>query len=300
MKNIYTIIIILGLSFPISAQENLPEWKQEIRKANKQFLSLKSENLKLSKEIRLINSNLRQTQMQLDSLKQTTRNNIEAIADTANKLEIQIQETSKKSDGQISEVKETVSNKTLLGIIGILTALLVSGLLYWFLYRRQKTDKSDLIEQLSQTKISLEENLIKEFGRQAEMMETQLNLMKTQKLEVTTKIDSEPDHSLPLKLANEINLIERNINLMDAKTRGLKQLQASVGKLKDNLAANGYEIPDMLGRRFDQGMRVIVTTSIPDETLENGQEVISKILIPQVNFNNKMIQTAQIEVSVGY
>jgi hypothetical protein len=105
---------------------------------------------------------------------------------------------------------------------------------------------------------------------------------------------------LALKVASEINLIERNINLMDSKTKGLKQLQASVGKLKDNLSANGYEMPELLGKQFHQGMKVIVTSSIPDENLEKDSEVISKVLIPQVNYNDKMIQTAQIEVSVGY
>ena len=77
-------------------------------------------------------------------------------------------------------------------------------------------------------------------------------------------------------------------------------MERSVGKLKDNLSANAYEMPELLGKPFNQGMRVIVATSIPDENLESGQEIISKIKIPQVNYNDKMIQTAQIEVSVGY
>ena len=130
-------------------------------------------------------------------------------------------------------------------------------------------------------------------------MDTELHLIEKQKSTLEETPNAEPDHSLALKVASEINLIERNINLMDAKTKGLKQLQASVGKLKDNLSANGYEIPELLGKQFHQGMKVIVTSSIPDENLEKGSEIISKIIIPQVNFNDKMIQTAQIEVSVG-
>ena len=47
-------------------------------------------------------------------------------------------------------------------------------------------------------------------------------------------------------------------------------------------------------------MKVIVTSSIPDENLEKDSEIISKVLIPQVNFNDKMIQTAQIETSKWY
>ena len=87
---------------------------------------------------------------------------------------------------------------------------------------------------------------------------------------------------------------------MDSKTKGLKQLNRSVEKLRDNLTANGYEMPQMLRQPFHQGMKVIIANSVPDENLERGTEIITKILIPQVNYNGIMIQTAQIEVSVGY
>ena len=154
-----------------------------------------------------------------------------------------------------------------------------------------------VVEQLQKTKSSIEESLVKEFGEQTELIESQLQLIAQQKTENPT--NAEPDHSLALKLASEINLIERNINLMDKGTKGLKQLERSVGKLKDNLSANGYEMPELLGKQYHQGMKVIVTSSIPDENLEKGSEIITKVLIPQVNFNDKMIQSAQIEVSVG-
>jgi len=130
-------------------------------------------------------------------------------------------------------------------------------------------------------------------------MDAQMELLEKQKTD-TKVADAEPDHSLALKLASEINIIERNISLMDAGTKGLKQLLRSVEKLKDNLAANGYETPQLLGKPFNQGMKVIVVNSVPDENLEKGVEIISKVLIPQVIYNGTMIQTAQIEVSVGY
>jgi hypothetical protein len=168
------------------------------------------------------------------------------------------------------------------------------------LNKQQKTNKIEFLDQLSKTKESLEEGLIKEFGKQTSLIEDGLKILAEQRTEQVTTVNSEPDHSLALKLASEINLIERNVKLMDAKTKGLKQLQASIIKLKDNLSANGYDMPELLGKKFHEGMKVIVFSSIPDETLEKGAEIISKILIPQVNYNDKMIQTAQIEVSVGY
>ena len=87
---------------------------------------------------------------------------------------------------------------------------------------------------------------------------------------------------------------------MDTGTKGLKQLSRSVDKIKDNLSANGYEIPALLGKPFNQGMKIVPVSTIPDENLETGVEIISKVIKPQVNYNDKMIQAAQIEVSVGY
>ena len=141
--------------------------------------------------------------------------------------------------------------------------------------------------------------MVKEFGKQTSLIESELQLLVQQKTASPISSNAEPDHSLALRVASEINLIERNINLMDKGTKGLKQLERSVGKLKDNLSANGYEMPELLGKQYHQGMKVIVTSSIPDENLEKGSEIITKVLIPQVNFNDKMIQSAQIEVSVG-
>jgi len=87
---------------------------------------------------------------------------------------------------------------------------------------------------------------------------------------------------------------------MDQDVKGMKHLRNSISTLKDNLSANGYEMPELLGKQFHQGMKVIVTSSIPDEKYEKDSEIITKILIPQVNYNDKMIQSAQLEVSVGY
>ena len=38
---------------------------------------------------------------------------------------------------------------------------------------------------------------------------------------------------------------------------------------------------------------------IIESNLEEGVEIITKVIKPQVNYKEKMIQTAQIEVSVG-
>lgn len=300
MKRQITFAIILFSSLGAFAQVTQEELETKIKSLTEQVKTLQKENGSRKSEIGTLTTKLKSANDSIEILKQKIQNNTNAISQTANQLRIQIKETSDKNEGKITEVSESLRKNSLYGIIGVLSAILLSGLLYWLLSKRQQTDKSDFIDQLSKTKSSIEESLVKEFGKQTELMDSQLHLIEQQKTTLQATPNAEPDHSLALKVANEINLIERNINLMDSKTKGLKQLQASVRKLKDNLSANGYEMPELLGKQFHQGMKVIVINSIPDENLEKGSEIISKILIPQVNYNDKMIQTAQIEVSVGY
>lgn len=272
---------------------------KELQPMKTSIQSLQTENSKLKAEIGFLKKQLSTANIIIDSLHIQIQNNSNAISQTANELGIKISATETNTNQKITEVDKSLSKNSLYGIIGVLSAILLSGLLYWLLSKRQKTDKTEVVEQLNKTKTSIEESLVKEFGKQTSLMESELQFLAQQKTESSTSSNTEPDHSLALKVASEINLIERNINLMDKSTKGLKALERSVGKLKDNLSANGYEMPELLGKQYHQGMKLIVSSSIPDENLEKGSEIITKVLIPQVNFNEKMIQTAQIEVSVG-
>ncbi|MDR2963127.1 MAG: hypothetical protein LBU90_05805 [Bacteroidales bacterium] len=250
---------------------------------------MKSQKTDFSTKLNAATGEISALQMQVEENRRITGQ----LADT---LGIQIADTRTSANTQITEVKSHTDTALLWVIIGLLAAMIVSGVLYLLLHKKQKAVKSDLIAQLSETKQQIDETLVSEFAKHAEALET---LSQMQAASQSSAKTAEPDHSLALKVASEINLIERNINLMDEKTKGLKQLNRSVEKLKDNLAANGYEIPQLLGKEFNQGMKVVVASSIPDENLEKGEEKITKILIPQVNYNGVMIQTAQIEVSVG-
>jgi len=300
MKRIIVTVFILA-STKVFAQTDCltkDDLAKELQPLKSNVQALQKENGRLKSEISNLNSKLFNALKSIDSVQQLSAVNSSAIAQTADQLGIKITNTEQNAGKRIDEVGQSLSTKSLLGIISVLTAILLSGLLYWLLSKRQKADKTEVVQQLKNTKASIEESLVKEFEKQTSLIEKELELLAKQ-IENPQVNNAEPDHSLALKLASEINLIERNINLMDKGTKGLKQLERSVGKLKDNLSANGYEMPELLGKQYHQGMKVIVTSSLPDENLEKGSEIITKVLIPQVNFNDIMIQTAQIEVSVG-
>lgn len=299
-KTIITIFLLASISaFAQTETLTKQDLAKELQPLKTNIQSLQNENGKLKTEVGNLKTQLSDANNSIDSLRSKTQENRNAISQTANELGVKISTTETTANQKITEVNKSLSKNSLYGIIGVLSAILLSGLLYWLLSKRQRTDKTEVVEQLQKTKSSIEESLVKEFSKQTNLIESELALLAQQNTETPTSANAEPDHSLALKVASEINLIERNINLMDKGTKGLKQLERSVGKLKDNLSANGYEMPELLGKQYHQGMKVIVTSSIPDENLEKGSEVITKVLIPQVNYNEKMIQTAQIEVSVG-
>jgi predicted RNase H-like nuclease (RuvC/YqgF family) len=276
------------------------DFEKEIKPLKENLKSLQKENLSLKNEINLLKNADIKLNNQLNKVDGQTRDVANNLNSSKTELDSKIDETNLINTNKIQAVDQSLSKTSLWAIIGGLIVLILIIVIYLVITTRQKSDKTGIIDHLSKSISSIEDNLVKEFGKQTILLEAQMEVLGRQKIEIAQNSISEPDHSLALKVASEINLIERNINLMDSKTKGLKQLQASVGKLKDNLSANGYEMPELLGKQFHQGLKVIVTSSIPDENLENGQEIISKILIPAVLYNDKMVQTAQIEVSVGY
>lgn len=298
-KVILSMAILLSFAFSYGQNSTKDNLETEVKKL--QELNSKQNGMisKQANELKSLASSVEFLKKELKNIKTKQTNDSSLTNSRIDAIDSQFKINSKNTGDKFVQVDDSLSKKSLYGAIIVIVALILIIVVYLELRRRQKADKTDVIDKLNNTKQSIEESLVKEFEKQTVQIENQINALNSKSISSSANSASEPDHSLALKVASEINLIERNISLMDAGTKGLKQLSRSVTKLKDNLAANGYEMPDLLGKPFHQGMKLIITTSIPDENLEKGSEVISKVLIPQVNYNDKMIQAAQIEVSIG-
>lgn len=299
VKKILLVMIILLASVGMYAQSDntaTEELKKELQTVKNELQTLRSETRKLKSEATTLQTQLTTALETIESLKKSLQINSQAIRETADQLGVKITSAETAANQQFQKVGRSVSNTTLYVVIVFLSAVILSILLFWRLNKRQKTDKSAIIEQLGKTKADIEENLVNELGKEVELLDTKL---KDRQAAILNVPEVEPDHSLALKVASEINLIERNTRLMKEDTKGLKQLRKSIDTLKDNLAANGYDVPQLLGKEFHEGMKVIVINSVFDESLENDAEIITKVIIPQVNYNGKMIQAAQIEITVG-
>jgi len=295
MKRQITFAIILFASLGALAQVTKEDLEKEIKPLVQKVISLQSENSKLKSEIVNLNTKISNANKSIDILRSQTQENNNAISQTANELGIQIKETGDKNEGKISEVSESLSKNSLYGIIGVLSAILLSGLLYWLLSKRQRTNKTEVETQLSNAKKSIEEEQVQINTKLAELYNGQMELLKQER---KANPSNEIDHSLALKVADEIVKMQMNLVHMDSKVRGHKQLTIAVTNVFDNFKANGYEIVDLLNKPYNDGMNMDASKE-PDPSLNEGEQVIRRIIKPEIHYNNKMIQKAQVIVAYG-
>ena len=141
-----------------------------------------------------------------------------------------------------------------------------------------------------ETVAAIDEKLVALDGKLADFLEKTLEAVSE-----AASAKAAPNHALALKVADEIARMETNLSRVDASVKGFRQLQGSIRRIKDNFRANGYEIVEMIGKPYNEGMRV-TADFVTDETLAAGTQIITGVTKPQVNFDGKMIQAAKITV----
>ncbi len=217
----------------------------------------------------------------------TLRQNIVGVNQSCDSLAIAHGKDRETFIARFEENKEILHSRTLWAAIVFVVTLIALALYLW---RRKKGDNSAMSEvrkaqdALQSAYTKMQEDSVKLDNKMVELIEKQISSL------------AKMDHSLALKVADEIVRIETNLSRMDASIKGYRQLVSATERIKNNFQANGYEIVDMLGKPYVQGLKAIVTF-ITDETLEAEQQIVTKIIKPQVNYRQEMIQAAQIEVS---
>ncbi len=296
----FILISFIVLFKPVGAQKNTDNPEQ----LGLRITSLEQFNSKLNQQLIISNSRMQdlETKIQLatDSitLLKTSFNRVENnLKEITSQLGLKIKESKDQTEGKINNLNEDIDKNTLYWIIAFLLASGLSVLVFVVLKQQFKKDKVDLTDHIKKTSDAIREEQLKLDDQLLKLLESQMKLIAEEKKVTQTKND-ETDHSLALKVADEIVRIQKNLTHMDPETRGLKQLSASVKRIQDNFEANGYEIVEMLYKPYHEGMRVIANFR-EDEKLSKGEQIISRIIKPQVNFKGVMIQSAQIEVSFG-
>jgi uncharacterized coiled-coil protein SlyX len=312
MKKI-AIAVLLITSQSVFAQVTTDELKKEISPLLKKIENLESKTSKQGIEISALNSKLSSSNKQIDSLEFNTALNKMAIARAKTDLSNEITQTGVTSDGKITTVSKDLSKNSLYGIISVLLTILLSGVLFFLWKKRQDTDKSELINKLDISKVelnkeiestksslsSIEQKLFEEYNKQVAGIEQLfLSISELNKGKSPATI-TEQDHSLTLKVADEVTRINAFANTLDPTKQEAIALKSSVKRIIDNFKANKYEIVDLLGQKYDDRLNIIVVGESIDANLNSGEEKITKIIKPLVKFNGEQIQAAQVEISIG-
>ncbi len=271
--------------------QNLTELETEATK-NYQEIDEQYKNIKAT--IKDLQHTMGATTTNLEAATADLGEQIENTAKASSNYGESIEDIKKTTDESLEDVNKAVSQNKAYWLISTLVIALVLLLIYVIFRKSVNRYRRDAIEENQETRRALEEESVQLDNKLIEMIETQLSIVKSNNADK----GNEQDHSLALKVADEIVRIQKNMSRMDKATKGLKQLAASVKRIQDNFSSNGYEIVEMLGKQYNEGMK-LSANFIPDEDLDEGQQIITRIIKPQVNYQDIMIQAAQIEVSIG-
>ncbi len=177
-------------------------------------------------------------------------------------------------------------------ILAIIVIILFPAILFGWLRNRLTSVKTELSDQIKTSSEGIRAEIKKLDNQVFWSLDSQKELNTTEHNE-----SEEIDHSLALKVADEIIRIQKNISSMDPETKGLKQLESAVDRIQDNFKEKGYEMVELLNRPYYPGMKLSAKFR-DDQTLRPGEQIITRIIKPQVNYNNIIIQEAEVEVSI--
>ncbi|ASV31632.1 hypothetical protein [Maribacter cobaltidurans] len=309
MRKTLLIIAFLGAANLFAQEQPNTELIETIKNLQTQVNQQQSDIQKLYSELnkeyrtyRIVKEDLNQTIIDnqvkvVDSLNTLINKSKQALSSINKQLNTKIQQADENANIKISELDSNLDKNRLYWIIATLATLLLGGLVYWLLGKRIKSSKNDVETQIRNTKASLEEESVKLDNKLVEVLETQLKLKQEETKSQPSISNDKEDHSLALKVADEIVRMQKNISKMDEGTKGLKPLTKGIERIQNNFAANGYEMINLLNTEYDERNNIDVINFITDENLADNKRIISAVIKPQVNYNGVLIQRAQVDVS---
>ena len=308
MKKIFTFLILAVISCQFVNAKSINDNTDKVKVLEEKCSILQNKQVKADNNLRKLIENQHVAEREIQTLvkkNDAQRLAIDSLQDKCKSLE-EAQSTDRENingkidatDNNVRTNQDLLQSRTLYGVIVVIVVLaIIVGIAYW-LTKRIKSGTSTIgdvrraQEALQAAQTKMQEESVKLDNQLLAIVQKQLDAS----VPSANKTTGEPDHSLVVKLADEIARIETNLSKMDKSVRGYKQLVQAKDRMINNVRANGYEIISLLGQEYNDGMQ-FQTRFVPDESLPEGKRIITGMIKMQVNYNGKMIQPAEIVVS---
>lgn len=302
----FTFLILTVFGCQFANAKSINDNTDKIKVLEEKCYVLQNKQVKADNNLRNLIENQHVAEREIQTLvkkNDAQRLAIDSLQDKCKSLE-EAQSTDRENingkidatDNNVRTNQDQLQSRTLYGVFVVIVVLaIIVGVACW-LTKRIKSGTSTIgdvrraQEALQAAQTKMQEESIKLDNQLLAIVQKQLDASSA------SKITGEPDHSLVVKLADEIARIETNLSKMDKSVRGYKQLVQAKDRMINNVRANGYEIISLLGQEYNDGMQ-FQTRFVPDESLPEGKRIITGMIKMQVNYNGKMIQPAEIVVS---
>ena len=288
------VVAVNGSTAQTATNEDVSQLRKEVSILRQQLGNQKTLTSSQQSRINTLQADLSKSKTIIDSLQTQVGNLTNALSSAEEKLGSDITKTNKSLADNTASLKDSISTKSVIGFLTILIVALLLGIGLFFL-RRKISNSESAIDTVRDAQKKLEEESVKLDNQLIDVLNNQINVQSLKQQTVQAR-PAVPDHSLVLKVADEITRIELNLSRMDPSVKGLKQLSKGVERIKNNYLSKGYEITDMLNKPYYEGMR-INADFVLDENLEPGTRIITSITKPQVIYNGELIQKAIVTVT---
>lgn len=308
MKKIFTILMLAVIGCQFANAKSINDNTDKIEALEGKCCILQKKQVKADNNLRKLIDSQHVAERKIQTLakeNEAQRLAIDSLQDKCKSLE-EAQSTDREkingkidaTDNNVRTNQDLLQSRTLYGVIVVIVVLAIIVVIAYRLAKRIKSGNSTIGDvrkaqdalQVAQTK--MQEESVKLDNQLLAIVQKQLDAS----VPSASKTTGEPDHSLVVKLADEIARIETNLSKMDKSVRGYKQLVQAKDRMINNVRANGYEIISLLGQEYNDGMQ-FPARFVPDESLPEGKRIITGMTKMQVNYNGKMIQPAEIVVS---
>ena len=307
MSKKITLVLMLAIGSGLAfADDPFDRLKVQTQKNEKRVDGLEK-NVKQAQDAAVM---LKKQAIELLSNDRSQQQRIAELSTKLNELESKqtalggsIERLNDETDEKTHAIDQTITAMSKWYGVAIAVLVLFLGGIYWYLRRRNDASEQALSTQVNSvidTIRSTEEKIAKSDMALADSLFEIINKLKVQEMSSSATgqtRSSEPDHHLPIKLADEIHRMRKRLVSLPDDTKGLTPLKKSLERLEAELSDQGYEIIDHTGMAYTENLSV-KARFVPSDDLVSDQKIISKVVIPQVDYKGVMIRMADIEVSI--